>query len=69
MNCPKCRQEIHIFCNDGGSGYCGDCQLTFHYCLNGVKYSSPGPVMCPFCKELDATMREVNNIIHYHQNR
>ena len=49
--CPKCSESIsNITANDGGSKYCSECKLTFHWCNDIVRYGSPGPSMCQYCK-------------------
>jgi len=49
--CPECQQIIHTIVNDGGSMSCSDCGIIFHYCNGKIKYGSPGPSMCPDCKD------------------
>ena len=48
--CPECHETVTIFVNDGGSHYCSNCKITFHYCNKGIKYGSPGPSLCNDCK-------------------
>ena len=51
--CPKCSKMSHNIVQDGGSVHCSDCDTTFHYCNGKIKYGSPGPIFCPYCKTLD----------------
>lgn len=51
MKCPKCLKEVdNSICQDGGSRHCSNCEIKFHYCSETVKYGSPGPGICPDCK-------------------
>ena len=53
MECPSCKKEIRsvMYTQDGGSRGCEHCGIKFHKCVGGViKYGSPGPSMCPFCR-------------------
>jgi len=46
------KTEFIRIANDGGSHSCNSCEVLFHYCVNGVKYGSPGPKMCGECKPI-----------------
>ncbi len=53
MDCPNCNKIINsqIIVNDGGSKFCEHCKSIFHKCSGDIiKYGSPGPSMCDFCK-------------------
>lgn len=56
--CPKCQNvgiksqsDLNIIANDGGSRHCNGCKRLYHRCIDGVKYGSPGPLMCSFCRD------------------
>lgn len=51
--CPNCGHNYskRNFVQDGGSFHCIKCRTTFHFCKDDqVRYGSPGPSMCLFCK-------------------